>query len=136
MAELRTALVLGASILALSASAASAAPASSLVPLPASQEIIDQASPVAIAEGARIETPAGDADARAAADYLRDLTERTRGLGLRVASAGASPAVVFRRDPTVAGGPEAYDLRVEKGRVTISAAGGWGCSTARSPPGS
>ncbi|QUD88566.1 family 20 glycosylhydrolase [Phenylobacterium montanum] len=126
MAELRTALVLGASILALSASAASAAPASSLVPLPASQEIIDQASPVAIAEGARIETPAGDADARAAADYLRDLTERTRGLGLRVASAGASPAVVFRRDPTVAGGPEAYDLRVEKGRVTISAAGGAG----------
>ena len=125
----RLAGALGASMMALvSAGAVSAAVPSNLIPLPLSQDPIEHEQPVALTDATRIMAPAGDVEAQAAAMYLHDLVQRTRGLDLHLGSAlaEAKTSIVFERAAKLAGGPEAYDIVVDHDRVTISASHGAG----------
>ena len=87
-------------------------------------QLSDAGGPVVIAGGAPIIVPRGDAEALAAARYLSDLAQRTRGLTLPVEigvrpSAGR-PAILFTRRN--APGGDAYGLETGSQRVRISAA--------------
>jgi len=94
-----------------------------VIPEPASVEA-GAGAPVQIGEGATIVTPPGDAGARQAAQYLADLTFRTRGLSLRTSSGGgpdAAPGEIVLIRSKVDLGAEGYTLRVADGRVEITA---------------
>jgi hexosaminidase len=79
-------------------------------------------APVAVAGGADVATPIGDAGALAAADYLRDMTLRSRGLALRLAPGAAKRArIVFTRDGAADLGPEGYALTARDGQARIVA---------------
>jgi hexosaminidase len=92
-----------------------------VTPRPLSAEALAGA-PVAIASGAAVSTPAGDAGALAAADYLRDMTFRSRGLALRRAPGAArGAAIVFTRDGAADLGPEGYALTAKDGQARVVA---------------
>jgi hexosaminidase len=125
---------LGARIAALVLAAALAAPAAlaqipapgaataNVLPEPASVQTL-AGPPVGIGDGAVIAAPRG-ASARRTAAWLADLTARTRGVTLKVASPTAtrSATIVFRRLAASGAGPEAYSLDVGRGRVVVSSA--------------
>jgi len=74
-----------------------------------------------LAYGASIATPRGDAGAAWAAQYLRDLTLRSRGLSLTVSGAGRTPGIRFTREDAPDLGPEGYELRVTGDGAVIRA---------------
>lgn len=68
-----------------------------------------------------IVVPAGDREARRAADFLRDLVERTRGLRLTVVNGAARDgAINFVRQRKGLAGEGAYRLDASAARVTVS----------------
>ncbi len=68
-------------------------------------------SPLSISAKSRLDAPAGDAGALAAAQALRDLTRRARHLDLQVQPGSGGAAIRFVRQPGF--GPEAYLLEVD-----------------------
>lgn len=74
-----------------------------------------------LASGASIAISRGDAGAARAAQYLRDLTLRGRGLSLTVSSAGRTASVRFTREDAPDLGPEGYALEVTGDGAVIRA---------------
>jgi hexosaminidase len=74
-----------------------------------------------LASGAAIETPAGDAGAAAAASYLRDMAQRSRGLALAAPMKGRAVRIVFSRTDAPDLGPEGYALGIGGGRAVVQA---------------
>ena len=112
----RSALAIGllASALAFSAQAAPA-----LIPAPAS--LVEGQGTYELKSGGIIAIPAGDAQARQTAVYLRDLLKDTRGLSLTLREGGSGKAAVtLRRDAGPRG--EAYRLTSGSDGVVIAAA--------------
>ncbi|ESQ74991.1 family 20 glycosylhydrolase [Asticcacaulis sp. AC402] len=111
--------VLAALLAALVATPVAAAPA--LTPVPA--QMTDGEGTFALTPKTRIYVPAGDADARNAAVYLRKQLKTTRNLTIEIVTGEPAPgeaAIRFVRSPA-AGHAEAYRLDVAPGSVTISA---------------
>jgi len=99
---------------------AGAARADVVTPRPASVEPL--AGPaLQLANGAIIRTPPGDAGARTAARYLREMALRSRGLSLRMASAGAVGRIEFTRDLAPDLGPEGYTVEIADRRAVVRA---------------
>ena len=100
------------------------APRPAIIPAPAS--LTPAASGVfVLASGASIVVPAGDADAKKAADHIADLIQRTRGLTLSVREGDARPGdVTFARSQDV---EDAYGLAVtpDGARITAGSFGGF-----------
>lgn len=102
--------------LALAGCAGRPAPEIRLLPQPAS--ITPGAGAMTLRPGAAISVPPGDPGARAAAEWLADLTRRTRGLPLTVVE-GGDGAVRFSRE---AGRPrEGYALDVSRSGAVVKA---------------
>lgn len=98
--------------------AAQAAPAK-IIPAPAAEMPMDGV--FQLSASTPILVPPGDADARAGAERLADLLQRTRGLKLAIRQGAPSPgAIAFQR-----GGPEGegYKLEVLADRVVVSSEG-------------
>ncbi len=90
----------------------------SVTPRPLVADPVAGAAPVAVARGARIAVPAGDASAAWTAHYLARLAMRSRGLRLRIGR--TTPAIVFvHGGPDL--GPEGYTLDAANGAVRIAA---------------
>lgn len=100
------------------------APTPSIIPAP----VALMAAPSGVyllASGASIVVPAGDADAKKAADHIADLLTRTRGLTLTVREGEARPGdVTLARSQD---GEDAYGLVVtpEGARITAGSYGGF-----------
>jgi hexosaminidase len=96
-----------------------------IVPAPMSISVSAGRSPARIGNGTPILVAADDAEALRVADYLRDLTAKTRGLDLAPQSgggAGERTAIVLKRAGHAPPGDEAYELGVSPHRITVSAA--------------
>jgi hexosaminidase len=74
--------------------------------------------PISISAGSRLAVRADDPGALAAAQALRDLVRRTRGVDLQLQPGGAG-AIRFSREPGF--GPEAYRLEVGAGGARVAA---------------
>jgi hexosaminidase len=109
-----------AGVLALGAAGTAFAQRAPLVPAPAVEQ--PASGSFTLSNRTPVVVPAGDAGARAAANYYLDLMSRSRGLKLKVAqqAPGNTPAVVFRR-----GGPagEAYQLEAGPTGIVITSSG-------------
>ncbi|MBL8524528.1 MAG: family 20 glycosylhydrolase [Betaproteobacteria bacterium] len=96
-----------------------AAEVPSIIPNPAVLSV--QQGEFRIAGDTAIIVPAGDREARRAADYLRDLVQRTRGLNLKVQNGAARDgAINFVRERKTLSSGGAYRLHADTKRVTIS----------------
>jgi hexosaminidase len=74
-----------------------------------------------VAKGVGIQTPAGDAGAKWAGRYLRDMLRRSRGLSLAVSGAGRTTLIEFSRDRATDLGPEGYTLEIDADRAVVRA---------------
>ncbi len=101
------------------AAQAFAADAPAIIPNPATLTV--RQGEFRVAPETPIVVSAGDTEARRAAEHLRDLIERTRGLRLKVQSGAArSAAINLVRDRALPA-EGAYRLNADASRVTISA---------------
>lgn len=96
----------------------------SLIPMPFSMTAAPGS--LVIRDGAAIQVLRGDNESLAAANYLAELVQRTRGLKLVVQTETdlkVDPVIFFRRVINGApdGGKESYDLTVSPKRVEVSA---------------
>ncbi len=109
--------------MALWAGASAQAAPPSLVPAPRVQQPV-AGQTVTLTDGAIIEVPDADADAKWTAGYLRDLVARTRGLKLKVATCdcgGGKTVIVLRRASAGPANREAYSIDAGPGRIEIAA---------------
>lgn len=121
---MRTHLRTGLMTAALAASALAAASPAWAAPAltPAPVELSESAGVFATREGTRIVTPTGDAGARAAAQFLSDLTKKAGGPRLVASEKAATKgAITFRRGPVKLEGAEAYALEVTPDGVVLTA---------------
>jgi len=117
---MRTSTRIAPALIALSLAATSASAAPALTPAPV--DVAEQAGVFAARDGTRIVIPSGDAGARAAAQFLSDLTKKAGGPRLAVATSGsARGAIMLRRGPVKLAGAEAYAVEVTPGGVTLTA---------------
>ena len=107
--------VSAAVLLAVCLGAPSALAQTSIIPEP--QHVETQSGVFVLTDGAVVTVPAGDQDARRAADYLVDLVKRSRGLTLRIGEGGQG-AVRFSRGEAARDG---YALAVGPEGVTVTA---------------
>src|SRR5262249_30212987 len=71
-----------------------------------------------------VRVPAGDSEARQAADHFVRLLMRTRGLELAVRDSGSAPAISFERQPGFV--PEGYQVEVTPRGARVVATSGAG----------
>ena len=115
-----------ASLLVL-ASPAGAANLDAIIPRPLSQTPTPGQAPADLTFTSLIQIAPGDADARWIADYLSDVVQRSRGLKLTVTDQAPPPGRTVirleRRKPAkgAASAPEAYDMDVAPGQITLAA---------------
>lgn len=109
------------------AAPADAASLDAIIPRPLSQTPLPGQDPADLTFTSLIQVAPGDTEARWIADYLSDVVQRSRGLKLTVTDQAPPPGrtvIRLERRKAVKGAPvapEAYDLDVAPGRITLTA---------------